>query len=307
MDYGTAYEAAYSALELWPGTCQGLVIPVGKSASSVFGVRVDGATHFLRLTNQSFRKLDDATDEVAFLSHLHAHGVRVAMPVASIRGRNVEEVGGYRAVMFRRAPGFRVTAKGPYWDQAFFRAWGRALALQHEAARSFDHPSLGWRRDWRREPVLVDGLAKIRATDQQLAQAAETILATLEAQASVLGEVATAHNDMAPQNFRYKPGDGITAFDFDNCCRHWLLHDIAVSLSVLRLWPERGQLVQWLFEGYRDVRPFPGDPVSIRLLLRLRLLYVYCDRLYSFGAAPVPEQANILNAFRDRLIGDNVW
>jgi len=104
MDYGTAYEAAYSALELWPGTCQGLVIPVGTSASSVFGVRVDGATHFLRLTDQSFRKLDDVTDEVAFLSHLHAHGVRVAMPVASIRGRNVEEVGGYRAVMFRRAP-----------------------------------------------------------------------------------------------------------------------------------------------------------------------------------------------------------
>ena len=307
MDYATAYEAAHTALELWPRTCQGLVVPSGTSASSVFGVRIDGATHFLRLTNQSFRKLDDATDEVAFLSHLHARGVRVAMPVASIHARNVEKVGGYLAVMFRRAPGFRVTSEGRYWDQAFFRAWGYALALQHEAARSFDNPSLGWRQDWRREPVLVDGLAKIRATDQQLAQTADTILADLDAQASVFGEVATVHNDMAPQNFRYKPQDGITAFDFDNCCRHWLLHDIAVSLSVLRLRPEREQLARWIFEGYRDVRPLPGDPVSIRLLLRLRLLYVYCDRLYSFGAAPQPEQANILNAFRHRLIRDDVW
>jgi hypothetical protein len=51
----------------------------------------------------------------------------------------------------------------------------------------------------------------------------------------------------------------------------------------------------------------PGDPLSIRLLLRLRLLYVYCDRLYSFGVAPEPEQANRLNAFRDRLILDDVW
>ena len=307
MDYAAVYVAARKALELWPGACRGLLVPVGTSASSVFGVRIDGATHFLRLTNRSFRTLDDATDEVALLGHLHAHGVRVAMPVASIYARNVEEVDGYLAVMFRRAPGFRVTSEGPYWDQAFFHAWGQALALQHEAARSFDNPSLGWRQDWRREPVLVDGLAKIGAADQQLAQTANTLLANLDTQASILGEVATVHNDMAPQNFRYEPGNGITVFDFDNCCRHWLLHDVAVSLSVLRLRPEREQLAQWIFEGYSDVRPLPGDPLSIRLLLRLRLLYVYCDRLYSFGVAPEPEQANRLNAFRDRLIRDDVW
>jgi Ser/Thr protein kinase RdoA (MazF antagonist) len=115
------------------------------------------------------------------------------------------------------------------------------------------------------------------------------------------------HADLGPQNFRYHPEIGITAFDFDNCCRHWFLYDIAVSLSVLRLRPEREQLVQWIFEGYRDVRPFPGDPGTLRLLLRLRLLYVYCDRLYSFGLAPGPDQTNILRAFRDRLILNDVW
>ena len=78
-------------------------------------------------------------------------------------------------------------------------------------------------------------------------------------------------------------------------------------MSVLRLRPEREQLVQWIFEGYRECRQFPGDPESLRLLLRLRLLYVYCDRLYSFGVAPSPDQTNILRVLRDRLILGDVW
>jgi hypothetical protein len=79
------------------------------------------------------------------------------------------------------------------------------------------------------------------------------------------------------------------------------------TLSVLRLRPEREQLVQWIFEGYRDLGPLPGDPSLLRLLLCLRLLYVYCDRLYSFGAAPGPDQANVLGAVRDRLIHGDIW
>jgi Ser/Thr protein kinase RdoA (MazF antagonist) len=147
----------------------------------------------------------------------------------------------------------------------------------------------------------------IRANDKQLACCVDPIFAELDLQEDTFGEVGTIHADFAPQNFRYDPELGITAFDFDNCCRHWLLYDIAVSLSVLRLRPEREQLVQWIFEGYRDFRPLPGDSASLRLLLRLRLLYVYCDRLYSFGVAPEPDHANTLRVLRERLILDDVW
>jgi Ser/Thr protein kinase RdoA (MazF antagonist) len=155
--------------------------------------------------------------------------------------------------------------------------------------------------------VLVQGLKYIRANDKELAHCVDAILAGLELQGGACGEIGMIHADLAPQNVRYDPEIGITAFDFDNCCRHWFLYDIAVSLSVLRLRPEREQLVQWMFEGYRDLRPFPGDLSSLRPLLRLRLLYVYCDRLYSFGVAPGPDQTNLLNALRDRLLFDDVW
>jgi Ser/Thr protein kinase RdoA (MazF antagonist) len=300
-------QAAIAALNLWSSARQNLLVPFGTSGSSVFGVRVNGATHFLRLTRQSFRSVDDATDELSFLHHLCSHRVRVATPVPSIHDQNVEKVGDYLATLFRRAPGVRMTPEARLWNRAFFREWGRTLAFEHQAARTFCNPSPGWRRDWRREPVLVDGLKYIRANDEQLARCVDAIFAGLDLQGDTFGEVGTIHADLGPQNFRYDPELGITAFDFDNCCRHWFQYDIAVSLSVLRLRPEREQLVQWIFEGYRDVRPFPGDPGSLHLLLRLRLLYVYCDRLYSFGVAPGPDQANNLRVFRDRLILGDVW
>jgi Ser/Thr protein kinase RdoA (MazF antagonist) len=300
-------QAAMAALTLWSSARQNLLVPFGTSASSVFGVRVNGATHFLRLTRQSFRSIDDATDELSFLHHLSSHRVRVAMPVPSIHDQNVEKVGDYLATLFRRAAGLRMTPEARLWNRAFFREWGRTLAFQHQAARTFCNPSSGWRRDWRQEPVLVDGLKYIRANDEQLACCVDAIFAGLDLQGDPFGEVGMIHADLGPQNFRYDPELGMTAFDFDNCCRHWFQYDIAVSLSALRLRPEREQLVQWIFEGYRDVRPFPGDPGSLRLLLRLRLLYVYCDRLYSFGVAPGPDQPNNLRVFRDRLILGDVW
>jgi Ser/Thr protein kinase RdoA (MazF antagonist) len=119
--------------------------------------------------------------------------------------------------------------------------------------------------------------------------------------------ILSFHADFSPQNFRYDPELGVMAFDFDNCRRHWFLYDIAVSVSVLRLQPEREQLIPWMLEGYSVVRLVPGDLGSLRLLLRLRLLYVYCDRLQRFGVAPKPDQTDILRALRDRLIGGDVW
>ena len=140
-------QTAVAALKLWPSARQSLLVSFGTSASSVFGVRLNGATHFLRLTSQSFRSVDDTSDELSFLYHLCAHGVHVATPVPSIHGGNVERVGNYLATLFRRAPGVRLTPGARLWNRAFFREWGRTLALQHQAARTFCNPSSGWRQD----------------------------------------------------------------------------------------------------------------------------------------------------------------
>lgn len=300
-------ERAQKALNLWAGTCRNILVPVGKSASSVFRVRVKGITHFLRLTHQPFRSLEAAKDEMAFLAHMHACNVQVAMPIEFVYGQTVEEVDGHLAAIFKRARGVHVTPTSEYWNEPMFREWGKAIARQHEAACTFRNPSVGWRQDWRREPIMVEGLAQIRATDTELAKTTDNILAELETHATDLGKVGTIHADLGAQNFRYDPRFGATTFDFDNCCRHWLLYDLAVSKSTLRTTPNREQLAEWIIKGYQELRSLPGDPTLINLLLRARLLYVYCDRLYSFGASPDPEKPKTLRGFRDRLINGPVW
>src|SRR6185436_20834889 len=145
MDGNTPiWRAAMAALKLWSGARPNLLVPFGTSASSVFGVRINGATHFLRLTSQSFRSADDVTNELSFLHHLCSHGVQIAMPVPSIRGENVEKIGNYLATLFRRAPGLRLAPEARLWKRAFFREWGRTLAFQHQAARTFCNPLSGW-------------------------------------------------------------------------------------------------------------------------------------------------------------------
>src|SRR5258708_39952848 len=169
-DETTMLQTARVALALWSGLHRDILVPFGTSRRSVLGVRTNATTHFLRLTDRSFRSLDDVTGEMSFLAHLHSHSVRVALPVLSIYGRGVEEVGGYFAALFRRAPGVRVMPEGAHWNEVLFREWGSAVPRQHAAARTFLNCSFGWRQDWRREPVLVEGLARIQATDHQLAQ-----------------------------------------------------------------------------------------------------------------------------------------
>jgi len=276
-------------------------------ANAVFAVESNSDTCFLRLSDPASRTLEDIEDEVAFLAHLSARGVWVAMPAPSLAGRIVEAIGGHFAVLFRRAPGLHVTPSDAEWGEDLFRAWGRTLAQQHEASRTFRNPSEGWRRDWRLEPVMRDGLARIEAQDAELARMGASVLSELERCSPALGEVGTIHADFAPQNFRYEPGKGITAFDFANCCHHWFLYDLAVSRSVLRLRPERDKLVLWITNGYQEVRPSPGDNALLGLLLKLRVLYVYCDRLRQFGDVPNANQVGKLAEIRRRLLHGPFW
>src|SRR5262245_33615201 len=200
-DLNTTLKVATAALNRWSGARQNLIVPFGTSASSVFGVRINGATHFLRLTGQSFRGVDDVTDELSFLHHLHSQGVRVAVPVPSIHDQSIEKVGDYLATLFRRSPGLRVTPEARLWNRAFFLEWGRTLAFQHHAARTFCAPLSGWRQDWRREPVLVEGVKHVRANDEQLARCVDAIFAELDLHGDAVGEVGMIHADLAPQNF----------------------------------------------------------------------------------------------------------
>ena len=187
-----------------------------QAVNAVLEVRRGRSTSFLRLTPASWRSRADVACELAFVGHLARRGCRVAPAVPSRSGSLVEEVGGWFATMFEEAPGALVEPGGPGgpgWSEAMFRDWGEALARQHRAAQSFDVPATTWRRDWRAEPVLVRGIETLGRTDPAAHEAARRVLEAVEGHAEGLGTLGMIHADLAPQNFRWSPSGGITAFD----------------------------------------------------------------------------------------------
>ena len=94
-------------------------------------------------------------------------------------------------------------------------------------------------------------------------------------------------------------------FDFGNCCHHWFVSDVVISLSTLRRLPERDQYRDWLLTGYRRVRPLEGPAWEARAwFMRLRVLYVYLSRLRKFGRQPTPEERQTLEVLR-ALVGES--
>ena len=273
-----------------------------QAVNAVLEVRRGRSTSFLRLAPASRRSRADVACELAFVGHLARRGCRVARPVPSSSGSLVEEVGGWLAAMFERAPGAPVEPGGPRWGEAMLRAWGEALARQHRAAQGFEVPAATWRRDWRAEPVLVRGIETLGRTDPAAHEAARRVLEAVEGHAEGLGTVGMIHADLAPQNFRWSPLGGVTAFDFDNACRHWLLHDLAVARSVLARFDHPERLLGWIASGYEAVAPLPGDPGLIDVLARLRLLYVLCDRLGTAEGSGSGSQGEALRGLRARLL-----
>mgnify|MGYP003694486605 CR=1 FL=1 len=110
-----------------------------------------------------------------------------------------------------------------------------------------------------------------------------------------------------PQNFDTIPEIGITAFDFDNCRRHWLLYDIAVSLSVLRSDRNGSNWSNGFWKATVAFVRFPGDPGSLRLLAAPAIALRLLRSILQFRVGPRPDQTTTLRVFRDRFILGDVW
>ena len=102
---------------------------------------------------------------------------------------------------------------------------------------------------------------------------------TVEDRASSFGQTGFIHADFAPQNYRCKRNTDLTAFDLDNCVRHWLAYDLAVAVSILTRSQEGEESIHQLLTGYQEIAPLPCAREALQELAKLRALYVLCDRI----------------------------
>lgn len=288
----------------------GELVHIADSGNSVWLMAGPAGRYILRLTNPAYRSAADCRAELDFLRHLDVCGVAVAAPLPSRAGLYVEEVehdASVLASVFTFADGELVMRNSPMWGQSMLREWGATLGRIHRAAQTFA-PGAERRWQWREEILIAQAPSLIPAADHEAHAALRRILAEVEALPRGDDAYGLTHADFAPQNFRYHPARGIVSFDFGNCCYHWFASDLAISLSTLRLAPDRDLWRSWLLEGYLAERPEARPELaSIPLLMQLRAMYVYLSRLYKFGPQPTEAERDILRDLRDYALAPGGW
>lgn len=295
---------ARRALALWPDTRDDLA-HLGTSGNAVYRVVAGGASAVLRLTHDAWRAPAQNEAECAFLAHAARVGARVHAPIASRSGLLVEKVDDATASVFTWAHGDLIGPGDPRRTEPFFREWGRALAELHHAAETYDGPP---RFDWRDEGLIADAESILPATDHAVRAELAEARARIEALPATRANYGHTHADFGPQNFRLAPDGRITAIDFGNCCRHWYVMDLAISLSTLRRDPDRARWKDAIVRGYTGVRPLdPASWAELDAFLRLRIAYVYLSRLLWFGDDPTAEQRAVLATLRAAVLERFAW
>ncbi len=252
---------------LWDGD-PGSLVHLGTFGNAVF--RFDRGV--LRLTDPAggYRTLRQNELEILYVEHLAEAGVRVTRPIRSSSGAAVVVVDGLLVSAFQGAPGEVVRPRHPAWGADFVAAWGRALASIHLASP----PPGGLEERWAWADELFLDPALFDPGDVGSRRALEALVARLSGLPTSPDVFGWIHQDFAPQNFHFDPVVGVTAFDFGNACRHWFVHDLVVSLSVLRRRAGGTALDDALLGGYRELRPISDAIWAHRDdFLRLRRFY----------------------------------
>ena len=180
----------------------------------------------------------------------------------------------------------------------------------HKASRSFQTAPGGPRRwNWDEEVLFRSADELIPKHDERSMREYEEVFNACKALPRDPGKFGVIHADHAPQNFSFDLTSGkIVAFDFGNCCYHWFISDVAISLSTVARRENRETIKNGILEGYSGVHSLPRNYDDlIDLFIRLRAVYVYLDRLHAWGANATPDQAKEIERIRTRVHAATGW
>lgn len=239
------------------------------------------ASFILRITHEQHRSAQLVHAELEWMAYLASRGVSVAPPIRSSSGTLVETVftdaAAFHVSAFALVPGREIAPADPAWNAELFARWGALVGRMHRVTNGFVPQSGARRPQWHTDDTIVvapsllpDGDPARRELDRLMAW-----MHTLPKPAQQFGLI---HADVHSGNFLVD-GDALHLFDFDDCCYHWFMYDIAVVIwhSIPRRAgrDERTQranaLLRPFLAGY--AAEYPLDPAWVALIpefLRLR-------------------------------------
>ena len=307
-------EDAKNVVARWRGNPQS-IIHIGDRGNSVFSFQnSDGAPQILRFTDPDFRSRAELSAEIDFVNALYAAGVAVAQCLPTVDGESVFlancSSGALLCSSVAFAPGLEVQPDSQYWNASFFKEWGRNLAQIHKFATTFE-TKMGepQRWVWDQEILIARAQQLISPSDQKSLEELSYVMGQCRKLPKSPSTFGLIHADHAPQNFRYNSENNrITTFDFGNCCYHWFIADLAISLSTVRRKPNPEWIRENILLGYSSIRELPQDlDDQFDLFIRLRVVYVYLSRLHLWSENRTADQEKDLAIFKNLVHSQTGW
>lgn len=263
-----------------------LLAALPANQNRVFAGRVGQFDVVFRATPDHHRTRPLIENELEWMQHLRQQGIRAPGVIASQNSRQIETIESdgeiHHVVAFERMPGRSLAQSGELSEQVAER-WGRLLGRMNRIATDF-RPNAPFRWDGDRTGVTALGQYAGALAENPL-PILDTALDAIERMDRTPEFYGVIHGDLHNGNV-FLSGNDLYPFDFDECCYHWRMFEVAHVLYCLYFDFVQGgndldvlsRLGKALLAGY--VAEFPMMASSIPelhhfLIYRLGLLVVW--------------------------------
>lgn len=276
---------AQQALEAW-GLQSARCELVAAVENIVFRVDPDdGQPLVLRLHRPWYHSFEELISERQWTRALNNHGIGAPVTVPALDGRDYVSVeadlnGGTRYA------GMSQWVDGEILDQVIardgdfaghFRRLGEVSARIHSQASDWELPSgftrhsldadglMGpspfWGPFWKSPALTADE----RERFEQLREVIHDRLSQLELSPRTYSMI---HADLHPRNL-VVDGERLHVIDFDDSGFGWHMYELAVGLTSYQSHPHFPEMVDAVFEGYREIRPLDAESAALLPLFLL--------------------------------------
>lgn len=286
MQSSTIFPAQYSTLSakalgihlqkeygLGALTCKLLV----RNVSDTYLLEDSVGKYIFKIYRDIHRKYDEITAEVELLNILHGKGAKVAYPIKSLNGQQIQQFNAAEGIRYGILLAFAQGKVVTDMSSAQLETVGREMAAVHNITQNLQLSSA--RKPYNIDTTLIrpvelleEAFIQYEALEEYewLKQTTQTIIRELNGVDTSGFSYGYCHYDFLPKNFHFDEDGRVTFFDFDFAGEGYLINDIStfyvhyfLDVTFNKISREEGDKAFELFlESYRKHKPVSQQEID---------------------------------------------